>query len=148
MVNMVSTVIGWLPVVGVFKGVKYVDHNIILTDFVVAVSGPGYYLVYNMEDHKVNDLSSFHVLQTKSLIKEYRFILRSDGTIKSRYNKKIRRHMLRIIRNFHLQIRRSSEYKNRRKNRSKVKWIEQKRQDNIIKDLIVNPQKAVVSIGK
>lgn len=43
MVNMVSTVIGWLPVVGVFKGVKYVDHNIILTDFVVAVSGPGYY---------------------------------------------------------------------------------------------------------
>lgn len=145
---MVSTVIGWLPVVGVFKGAKYVDNNIILTDFVVAVSGPGHYLVYSMRDHKVHDLISLQFFQMKSFIKEYRFILRSDGTIKSRYNKRIRRHMLRIIRNFHLQIRRSSEYKNRRKNRSKVKWIEQKRQNNIIKDLIVNPQKAVVSIGR
>lgn len=145
---MVSTVIGWLPVVGVFKGTKYVDNNITLTDFVVAVSGPGYYLVYNMEDHRVYNLSSFYVLQIKSLIKEYRFMLRSDGTIKSRYNKRIRRHMLRIIRNYHSQVRRSSEYKNRRGNLNRMKWIELKRWDDIIKDLIVNPQKAVVSIGR
>lgn len=115
MVNVVHTVIGWLPVVGVFKGAKYVDNNIILTDFVVVMSGPGHYLVYSMENHKVHDLISLLFFQMKSLIKEYRFILRSDGTIKSRYNKRIRRHMLRIIRNYHLQIRRSSEYRNREK---------------------------------
>ena len=107
MVNMVSTVIGWLPVVGVFKGVKYVDHNIILTDFVVAVSGPGYYLVYNMEDHKVVSLSSFHENLVGPIIKEFRFMLRSDGTLKSRYIKRIRRNMLRVIRNYHLRIKES-----------------------------------------
>lgn len=145
---MIRTVLGWLPVVGVFKGAKYVDPNIILTDFVVAVSGPGSYLVYSAEVHKVYDLSSFHDLQVESLVKDFRFILRSDGTLKSRYNKRIRRNMLRIIRNFHSQIRRSSEYKDRRENRSKVKWVELERQDNIIKDLIMNPQKAVVSVGR
>lgn len=148
MVNMVNTAMGWLPVVGVFKGAKYVGNNITLTDFIVAVSGPGYYLVYSMEYHKVYDLSSFYVFKMKSIIKECRFILRSDGTLKSRYNKRIRRHMLRIIRNFHIQVRKSSEYKDKRKNRSKMKWVELERQDNIIKDLIVNPQKAVVSIGR
>ena len=148
MIRIIRTVIGWLPVVGVFKGAKYVDPNIILTDFVVAVSGPGSYLVYDIEVHKVVNLSSFHDFQIESLVKEFRFILKSDGTLKSRYNKRIRRNMLRIIRNFHIQVRKSSEYKDKRKNLSKVKWIEPERQDNIVINLIMNPQKAVVSIGR
>lgn len=148
MIRIVRTVLGWLPVVGVFKGAKYVDPNITLTDFVVAVSGPGSYLVYDMEVHKIMDLSSFHDFQIESLVKEFRFILRSDGTLKSRYNKRIRRNMLRIIRNFHIQVRKFSEYKDRRKDLSRVKWIELERQDNIVINLIMNPQKAVVSIGR
>ena len=56
--------------------------------------------------------------------------------------------MLRVIRNYHLHIKESKEYKDRRKSLNNMKWIEIKRQDDIIKDLIVNPQKAVVSIGK
>lgn len=148
MIRIIRTMLGWLPVVGVFKGAKYVDPKIILTDFAVAVSGPGSYLVYSMEDHKVESLSNFHEFQIESLIKEFRFILRSDGTIKSRYNKRIRRNMLRIIRNFHVQVRKSSEYKDRRKNLSRVKWIELERQDNIVINLIMNPQKAVVSVGR
>jgi hypothetical protein len=139
--------LGWLPVVGVFKGAKYVDPKIMLTDFAVVVSGPGSYLVYSMEDHKVDSLSNFHEFQIESLIKEFRFILRLDGTIKSRYNKRIRRNMLRTIRNFHIQVRKSGEYKDRR-NLSKVKWIELERQDNIVINLIMNPQEAVVSIGR
>lgn len=136
MIRIIRTMLGWLPVVGVFKGAKYVDPNITLTDFAVVVSGPGSYLVYSMEDHEVRDLSSFHNFQVESLVKEFRFILRSDGTLKSRYNKRIRRNILRIIRNFHIQVRKSSEYKDRRKNRSKVKWIELERQDNIVINLI------------
>lgn len=147
MVKVVQTVLGWLPVVGIFKGARYVDPSIILTDMAVVVSGPGSYLVYSTEDHTVRDLSSFHPLQIESLVKEFRFILRSDGTLKSRYNKRIRRNMLRTIRNFHIQVRRSSEYKDRRKSLSKMKWVELERQDNIIVNLIMNPQKAVVSLG-
>lgn len=75
-------------------------------------------------------------------------MLRSDGTLKSRYIKRIRRNMLRVIRNYHLRIKESKEYKDRRKSLNNMKWIEIKRQDDIIKDLIVNPQKAVVSIGR
>lgn len=148
MIRIVRTVLGWLPVVGVFKGAIYVDPNIILTDFIVAVSGPGSYLVYDAEVHKVYNLSSLQDFQIESLVKEFRFILKSDGTLKSRYNKRIRRNMLRIIRNFHIQVRKSSEYKDRRKNLSNVKWIELERQDNIVINLIMNPQKAVVSIGR
>lgn len=82
------------------------------------------------------------------MIKEFRFMLRSDGTLKSRYNKRIRRNVLRVIRNYHLRIKESKEYIDRKRNLNNMKWVEFKRQDNIIKDLIANPQKAVISIGK
>ena len=148
MIDVARTVLGWLPVVGVFKGVGYTDHNIELTEMIVVVSGPGSYLVYSTKDYKMYNLSSFHECQIGSIIKEFRFILRSDGTLKSRYIKKIRRNVLRIVRNFHSQIINSSDYLNRRHDLYKMKWIEFKRQDDIIKNLIANPQKAVVSIGK
>lgn len=148
MINIARTVLGWLPVVGVFKGVGYTGHNIELTEMIVVISGPGSYLVYSTKDYKMYNLSSFHEYQIESIIKEFRFMLRSDGTLKSRYIKKIRRNVLRIIRNYHSQIRNSKEYKDRRHDLYKMKWIEFKRQDDIIKNLIANPQKAVVSIGK
>lgn len=148
MINVVRTILGWLPVVGVFKGVGYTGHNIKLTEIIVAVSSPGSYFIYSMEDHKVVSLSSFHENLVGTIIKEFRFMLRSDGTLKSRYIKKIRRNMLRVIRNYHLRIKESKEYKDRRKSLNNMKWIEIKRQDDIIKDLIMNPQKAVVSIGR
>ena len=148
MINIARTVLGWLPVVGMFKGVGYTGHNIELTEMIVVISGPGSYLVYSKKDYKMYNLSSFHEYQIESIIKEFRFLLRSDGTLKSRYIKKIRRNVLRIIRNYHSQIRNSKEYKDRRHDLYKMKWIEFKRQDDIIKNLIANPQKAVVSIGK
>lgn len=148
MINVARTTLGWLPVVGVFKGVRFVGPNIKLTEIIVTVSSPGSYFIYSMADHRVVSLSSFHDVQMKSLIKEFRFILRSDGTLKSRYNKRIRRNMLRVIRNYHLRIKESKEYKDRGENLIKMKWIEFKRQDDIIKNLIANPQKAIVSVGK
>lgn len=148
MINVVRTVLGWLPVVGVFKGVGYTGHNIELTEIIVAVSCPGSYFIYSTVDHKVISLSSFHENLVGPIIKEFRFMLRSDGTLKSRYIKRIRRNMLRVIRNYHLRIKESKEYKDRRKSLNNMKWIEIKRQDDIIKDLIMNPQKAVVSIGR
>lgn len=148
MINVARTVLGWLPVVGVFKGVRFVGPNIKLTEIIVTVSCPGSYFIYSMVDHKVVSLSSFHENLVGPMIKEFRFMLRSDGTLKSRYNKRIRRNVLRVIRNYHLRIKESKEYKDRRKNLNNMKWVEFKRQDNIIKDLIANPQKAVISIGK
>lgn len=148
MINVVRTILGWLPVVGVFKGVGFVGPNIKLTEIIVAVSCPGSYFIYSMEDHKVVSLSSFHENLVGPIIKEFRFMLRSDGTLKSRYIKRIRRNMLRVIRNYHLRIKESKEYKDRRKSLNNMKWVEIKRQDDIIKDLIMNPQKAVVSIGR
>lgn len=148
MINVVRTVLGWLPVVGVFKGVGYTGHNIELIEIIVAVSYPGSYFIYSTVDHKVISLSSFHENLVGPIIKEFRFMLRSDGTLKSRYIKRIRRNMLRVIRNYHLRIKESKEYKDRRKSLNNMKWIEIKRQDDIIKDLIMSPQKAVVSIGR
>lgn len=148
MINVARTVLGWLPVVGVFKGVRFVGPNIKLTEIIVVVSCPGSYFIYSMEDHKVVSLSSFHENLVGPIIKEFRFMLRSDGTLKSRYIKKIRRNVLRVIRNYHLRIKESKEYKDRRKNLNNMKWVEFKRQDDIIKNLIANPQKAVISIGK
>lgn len=148
MINVARTVLGWLPVVGVFKGVGYTGHNIELTEMIVVISGPGSYLVYSTKDCKIYNLSSFHENLVGPIIKEFRFILRSDGTLKSRYIKKIRRNVLRIVRNFHSQIINSSDYLNRRHDLYKMKWIEFKRQDDIIKNLIANPQKAIVNIGK
>ena len=148
MINVARTVLGWLPVVGVFKGVRFVGPNIKLTEIIVAVSCPGSYFIYSMVDHKVVSLSSFHENLVGPIIKEFRFMLRSDGTLKSRYIKRIRRNVLRVIRNYHLRIKESKEYKDRRKNLNNMKWVEFKRQDDIIKGLIANPQKAVISIGK
>lgn len=148
MINVARTVLGWLPVVGVFKGVRFVGPNIKLTEIIVAVSSPGSYFIYSMVDHKVVSLSSFHENLVGSIIKEFRFMLRSDGTLKSKYNKRIRRNVLRVIRNYHLRIKESKEYIDRKRNLNNMKWVEFKRQDNIIKDLIANPQKAVISIGK
>lgn len=148
MINVARTVLGWLPVVGVFKGVRFVGPNIKLTEIIVAVSSPGSYFIYSMVYHKVVSLSSFHENLVGPIIKEFRFMLRSDGTLKSRYIKRIRRNVLRVIRNYHLRIKESKEYKDRRKNLNNMKWVEFKRQDDIIKNLIANPQKAVISIGK
>lgn len=148
MINVARTVLDWLPVVGVFKGVRFVGPNIKLTEIIVAVSSPGSYFIYSMEDHKVVSLSSFHENLVGPIIKEFRFMLRSDGTLKSRYIKRIRRNVLRVIRNYHLRIKESKEYIDRKRNLNNMKWVEFKRQDNIIKDLIANPQKAVISIGK
>lgn len=148
MINVARTMLGWLPVVGVFKGVRFVGPNIKLTEIIVAVSSPGSYFIYSMVDHKVVSLGSFHENLVGPIIKEFRFMLRSDGTLKSKYIKRIRRNVLRVIRNYHSQIRNSKEYKDRRKSLTKVKWIEFKRQDDTINDIIVNPQKAVVSIGR
>lgn len=148
MINVARTVLGWLPVVGVFKGVRFVGPNIKLTEIIVAVSCPGSYFIYSMVDHKVVSLSSFYENLVGPIIKEFRFMLRSDGTLKSRYIKRIRRNMLRVIRNYHLRIKESKEYIDRKRNLNNMKWVEFKRQDNIIKDLIANPQKAVISIGK
>jgi len=148
MINVARTVLGWLPVVGVFKGVRFVGPNIKLTEIIVAVSCPGSYFIYSMGDHKVVSLSSFHENLVGPIIKEFRFMLRSDGTLKSKYNKRIRRNVLRVIRNYHLRIKESKEYIDRKRNLNNMKWVEFKRQDNIIKDLIANPQKAVISIGK
>jgi hypothetical protein len=148
MINVARTVLGWLPVVGVFKGVRFVGPNIKLTEIIVAVSSPGSYFIYSMVDHKVVSLSSFHENLVGPIIKEFRFMLRSDGTLKSKYNKRIRRNVLRVIGNYHLRIKESKEYIDRKRNLNNMKWVEFKRQDNIIKDLIANPQKAVISIGK
>lgn len=148
MINVARTVLGWLPVVGVFKGVRFVGPNIKLTEIIVAVSSPGSYFIYSMADHKVVSLSSFHENLVGPIIKEFRFMLRSDGTLKSKYNKRIRRNVLRVIRNYHLRIKESKEYIDRKRNLNNMKWVEFKRQDNIIKGLIANPQKAVISIGK
>ena len=148
MINVVRTMLGWLPVVGVFRGVGFVGLNIKLTEIIVAVSSSGYYFVYSTVDHKVVSLSSLHEDLVGPIIKEFRFMLRSDGTLKSKYIKRIRRNMLRVIRNYHSRVRNSREHKDRRKYLYRMKWIEIKRQDDIIKDLIVNPQKAVVSIGR
>lgn len=148
MINVARTVLGWLPVVGVFKGVRFVGPNIKLTEIIVAVSSPGSYFIYSMVDRKVVSLSSFHENLVGPIIKEFRFMLRSDGTLKSKYNKRIRRNVLRVIRNYHLRIKESKEYIDRKRNLNNMKWVEFKRQDDIIKDLIANPQKAVISIGK
>lgn len=110
MINVARTVLGWLPVVGVFKGVRFVGPNIKLTEIIVAVSSSGSYFIYSMVDHKVVSLSSFHENLVGPIIKEFRFMLRSDGTLKSRYIKKIRRNVLRVIRNYHLRIKESKEY--------------------------------------